>query len=100
LVLLGLAGAPFALSVLFFPEGVSMRFAKLTKVRMGESVDFIVPRILKDRREAEDSIESIDPPIGEKIHGGRPWKCLKCGEVNPANFEACWKCSSDETTVA
>jgi len=25
---------------------------------------------------------------------GRSWKCGSCGEVNPGNFEQCWKCQA------
>jgi hypothetical protein len=31
---------------------------------------------------------------------GRAWRCPKCGEENPGNFDACWKCETDRPGAA
>ena len=29
----------------------------------------------------------------------RDWRCTKCGEENPANFDICWKCQSSNPSA-
>jgi len=33
-----------------------------------------------------------DPPAAAHESTGPSWKCKHCGEENPGNFDACWKC--------
>jgi len=54
------------------------------------------PEVLRDspiKAVAEaDALEQGERPRPQKAAPHRDWKCLKCGEVNPGNFDVCWKC--------
>ena len=38
--------------------------------------------------------ESMLAELGREAEGGRSWRCTGCGEINEAQFAACWNCSS------
>ena len=51
-----------------------------------EAVEREYQQDVKDADEEERRVEAINSPTR------KPWRCLNCGEENPATFDMCWKC--------
>lgn len=93
LIIVGLV--PFLLAFIYTTK-IAQRFAVLVPVREADNVEFPIEDFQAQlKRDALENPAAI-PDTGQRS----PWSCRECGESNPGNFEACWKCSSDETTVA
>jgi hypothetical protein len=55
-----------------------------------------VSRSLPDG-EPEDTFDLVAEEEGPEMKpAGKPWKCPRCGEMVPGNFDVCWQCSSDK----
>jgi hypothetical protein len=92
LIVLGLA--PFILAFVYTTR-IAQRFARLVPVKDSDAVEFPIETFQEQL--ALDALENTaEPERREKA----PWKCPACGELNPGSFDECWKCSSDEPTVA
>jgi hypothetical protein len=92
LIVVGLA--PFILAFVYTTR-IAQRFAVLVPVKDSDVVEFPIETFQEQL--ALDALEnSADPEPGEKA----AWKCRACGETIPGTFDECWKCSSDEPTVA
>ena len=42
--------------------------------------------------EYDAAMELLRPHHDQTAPSGAEWTCAGCGEVNPAEFELCWKC--------
>ncbi|HLQ12449.1 MAG TPA: hypothetical protein VK130_04270 [Steroidobacteraceae bacterium] len=41
-----------------------------------------------------------EEPDGESAEPAGPnWRCAKCGEENPGNFDECWKCETERAST-
>jgi hypothetical protein len=47
-----------------------------------------------DPEEESNSADSDDPLTAPTDPPGPNWRCAKCGEDNPGNFDVCWKCET------
>src|SRR5206468_2815359 len=53
--------------------------------------------VAADRADRRDVFRSVDEEAAmNKI---AEWKCPACHESNPANFELCWNCGTDQQGV-
>jgi hypothetical protein len=98
-ILIALAAAAYLLQRLYAP-----RLSRLRFVEVGESVSFPLTPLRHDN-DAPNPKASLDADSGDgdgdsTSASGSPWVCAKCGEENPENFGACWKCQADRPTRA
>jgi hypothetical protein len=42
-----------------------------------------------------DIIDKISLSDSSTTYVGKPWMCRKCREVNPGEFDTCWKCGGE-----
>ena len=50
--------------------------------------------------EALGIISNYEKLLREPAKDGQSWKCAKCNNVNPQNFELCWNCQANCQTVS
>jgi hypothetical protein len=92
-LILGLA--PFLVAFVYTSK-IAQRFATLVPLSDSDVVEFPVEKFQK-----ELALDALENPIDDaSIRVGTPWTCTACGESNPGNFDTCWRCSSDDRTVA
>ena len=74
------------------------RFCRFRPLHPGETLAFSLTdlrRVEADRaRRIAAQDEKLEARHGETLVPAAPWRCENCGEENPQEFGACWKCQA------
>jgi len=67
----------------------------VTVLALGGEATF--DQALEDPEPREPAEEESDGESAEPV--GPNWRCAKCGEENPGNFDECWKCETEREST-
>lgn len=61
---------------------------------MGELPANVYPTIWVDHAEDYDTARELLAAFEAGETGGEPWRCRRCREDQPGQFDACWRCGA------
>jgi hypothetical protein len=68
------------------------RLLRLRVLGEGETAGFPLATLAKDLAAAREEADREVKDLEAVEDTGLAWKCPKCGEESPGNFNECWKC--------